>query len=221
MEGLVVLYAKLKLRKIVKRRVSPTALTTMKVRIREITSRSGGRSLTQVVGLLRSYLGSGGLESILPAGRHAGDFHRRGSVTSPSSADDHPQTAQTRHDAISDALRTGTAPAPGARSGGALYAPVGDGDAWRSENGISNAVLSHTGSPASWPLSTSTPRTAGCGPACPMVWEGSRRVILSYSLSRSRRRQLSANRSPDLAPRPPTCASLEHRTRRERHSPAA
>jgi RNA-directed DNA polymerase len=82
MEGLVVLYAKLKLTvnptksavapawqrsflgynfwvapgKIVKRRVSPVALTKMKERVREITSRSGGRSLTHVVALLRSYL---------------------------------------------------------------------------------------------------------------------------------------------------------------------
>lgn len=82
MEGLVVLYAKLKLTvnptksavapawqrsflgysfwvapgKIVKRRVSPTALTKMKERVREITSRNGGRSLTYVVALLRSYL---------------------------------------------------------------------------------------------------------------------------------------------------------------------
>jgi group II intron reverse transcriptase/maturase len=82
MEGLVVLYAKLKLTvnptksavalawqrsflgysfwvapgKIVKRRVSPTALTKMKERVREITARNGGRSLTHVVALLRSYL---------------------------------------------------------------------------------------------------------------------------------------------------------------------
>jgi group II intron reverse transcriptase/maturase len=82
MEGLVVLYAKLKLTvnaaksavapawqrsflgysfwvapgKIVKRRVSPAALAKMKERIREITSRNGGRSLTHVVALLRSYL---------------------------------------------------------------------------------------------------------------------------------------------------------------------
>jgi group II intron reverse transcriptase/maturase len=82
MEGLTQLYAKLKLRvnpaksavapardrsflgysfwfapgKIVKRRVAPKALEKLKERIREITSRSGGRSLTQVVALLRSYL---------------------------------------------------------------------------------------------------------------------------------------------------------------------
>jgi group II intron reverse transcriptase/maturase len=82
MEGLVVLYAKLKLTvnptksavapawqrsflgysfwvapgKIVKRRVSPTALRKLKERLREITSRNGGRSLTHVVALLRSYL---------------------------------------------------------------------------------------------------------------------------------------------------------------------
>jgi RNA-directed DNA polymerase len=82
MAGLIQLYAQLKLRvnpaksavapardrsflgysfwyapgKIVKRRVAPKALEKMKERVREITSRSGGRSLTQVVSLLRSYL---------------------------------------------------------------------------------------------------------------------------------------------------------------------
>lgn len=82
MAGLTRLYAKLKLRvnsaksavapardrsflgysfwyapgKIVRRRVAPKALETMKERIRAITTRSGGRSLTQVVMLLRSYL---------------------------------------------------------------------------------------------------------------------------------------------------------------------
>jgi RNA-directed DNA polymerase len=82
MAGLIQLYAKLKLRvnpaksavapacqrsflgysfwiapgKIVKRRVAPKALKTMKERVRDITSRSGGRSLTQVVATLRSYL---------------------------------------------------------------------------------------------------------------------------------------------------------------------
>jgi RNA-directed DNA polymerase len=83
MAGLTRLYAKLKLRvnpaksavaparnrsflgysfwdapgKIVKRRVAPKALEKMKERVREITARNGGRSLTQVVALLRSYLG--------------------------------------------------------------------------------------------------------------------------------------------------------------------
>jgi len=82
MAGLIQLYAKRKLRinpaksavarawersflgysfwvapgKIVKRRVAPKALEKMKERVREITSRNGGRSLTQVVALLRSYL---------------------------------------------------------------------------------------------------------------------------------------------------------------------
>jgi group II intron reverse transcriptase/maturase len=40
----------------VKRRVAPKALEKMKERLREITSRRGGRSVTQVVALLRSYL---------------------------------------------------------------------------------------------------------------------------------------------------------------------
>ena len=40
----------------VKRRVSPKALTRLKARLREITSRNGGRSLAHVVRELRSYL---------------------------------------------------------------------------------------------------------------------------------------------------------------------
>lgn len=40
----------------VKRRVSPKALSKLKTRIRELTSRNGGRRLTTVVGELRSYL---------------------------------------------------------------------------------------------------------------------------------------------------------------------
>jgi group II intron reverse transcriptase/maturase len=42
--------------KIVKRRVSPKALERMKERVRQITSRNGGRSLPQVIAELRSYL---------------------------------------------------------------------------------------------------------------------------------------------------------------------
>ncbi len=42
--------------RVIKRRVAPKALDKMKERIREITSRSGGRSIAQVVTLLRSYL---------------------------------------------------------------------------------------------------------------------------------------------------------------------
>ena len=42
--------------KLVKRRVSSKALMTMKARIREITTRNGGRSLARVMAKLRSYL---------------------------------------------------------------------------------------------------------------------------------------------------------------------
>jgi RNA-directed DNA polymerase len=82
MEALVGLYAKLRLQvnreksavarvwnrqflgfsfwvapgRVVKRRVAPKALSVMKERLREITSRSGGRSVAQVVVMLRSYL---------------------------------------------------------------------------------------------------------------------------------------------------------------------
>lgn len=82
MEGLVALYAELKLKinpaksavarawersflgysfwvaagKTIKRRVAPKAYEKLKARIRAITARNGGRSLTQVVAMLRSYL---------------------------------------------------------------------------------------------------------------------------------------------------------------------
>lgn len=82
MQSLVRLYAKLKLRvntsksavarawersflgysfwvapgRTIKRRVSPKALMVMKERVRQITSRNGGRSIVQVVAMLRSYL---------------------------------------------------------------------------------------------------------------------------------------------------------------------
>ena len=42
--------------KIVQRRVAPKARQKMKQRVREITARNGGRSLTQVVTELRSYI---------------------------------------------------------------------------------------------------------------------------------------------------------------------
>jgi RNA-directed DNA polymerase len=42
--------------RVVKRRVAPKALTTVKSRLRAITSRSGGRSIAQVVAELRDYL---------------------------------------------------------------------------------------------------------------------------------------------------------------------
>jgi RNA-directed DNA polymerase len=42
--------------RVVKRRVAPQALREMKERVREITSRNGGRSLSQVVEKLKSYL---------------------------------------------------------------------------------------------------------------------------------------------------------------------
>jgi group II intron reverse transcriptase/maturase len=42
--------------RVVKRRVAPKALRKMKDRIRDLTSRSGGRSITQVGTMLRSYL---------------------------------------------------------------------------------------------------------------------------------------------------------------------
>jgi RNA-directed DNA polymerase len=42
--------------KLVKRRVAPKALEDFKQRVREITTRSGGRSLEQVAGMLRAYM---------------------------------------------------------------------------------------------------------------------------------------------------------------------
>jgi RNA-directed DNA polymerase len=42
--------------RVIKRRVAPKALTAMKERVRQLTRRNGGRSLTQLIAQLRSYL---------------------------------------------------------------------------------------------------------------------------------------------------------------------
>ena len=48
--------------------------------------------------------------------------------------------------------------------------------AWRNQPGAEHStaqcVLRLTRYPADSPLVRSTRRTAGCGPACPVVWEG-------------------------------------------------
>ena len=125
--------------KIVKRRVAPKALEAMKERVREITSRNGGRSLAHVVALLRSYLM--GWKAYFRLADTPGVFtgvdqwiHRRLRMLILKQRKRGTTLYRT-------ASRAGTSRTPGARGGGALCALVGDGDARRAEHGLSGAIL--------------------------------------------------------------------------------
>ncbi len=208
METLVGLYAKLKLQvnidksavarvwdrqflgfcfwvapgRVIKRRVAPKALDKMKERVREITSRSGGRSLAQVVTLLRSYLV--GWSSYFRLADTPQVFaqveqwlHRRLRAI---------HLKHWKRGRPSFASYGGVASHSTSRRW-RLDSPA-TGGGWRAMQPYilpcPHRISISLGCRACLTL-TSTHRTAGCGPACPVVWEGSRGDILSYSLSRS------------------------------------
>ena len=167
----------------VKRRVAPKALGTMKERIREITSRNGGRSLAKVTAELRSYLT--GWKAYCRLADTPGVLAdvdkwlpRRVRLLIVKQCKR--GTTLFRLVASSGCVRT-----RGASSGGARSALVGDGGAWRPAYGVSERRHFVAWRTAPRPLITSPHRTAGCGPARPVVWEGSRSGYLSDSLSRS------------------------------------
>jgi RNA-directed DNA polymerase len=137
MERMVRLYAKLKLKvneekstvarvwerkflgysfwvapgKLVKRRVAPKALEDFKERIREITSRNGGRSLAKVVEELRSYML--GWKAYFRLADTPGVFRRSRPVDRPKAADGATQTVEAGDDGV-----PGTAEGEVCRAGG-------------------------------------------------------------------------------------------------------
>jgi retron-type reverse transcriptase len=138
---------------VIKRGIAPKALTTMKDRVRAITSRSGGRSIEQVVATLRRYLVGWGAYFRL--------------VETPRVILTVEQWLHRRLRML--VLRQW-------RRGRTRYREL-------RRRGVQNdVVLRIAWSPAvDWAL-TSTPRIAGCGPACPVVWEGGRREFRSLLL---------------------------------------
>lgn len=92
----------------VKRRVASKTLVAMKDRVRDITKRSGGRSLT--IGDRRATRLSRRLEELLPAGGHAKCLQRPRRMDSSSPARDSPQTPEAGNDDLSRARQRGMRP---------------------------------------------------------------------------------------------------------------
>ena len=156
--------------KVVKRRVSKKALTKFKERVRQITSRSGGRSLQQVAEELRRYVL--GWKAYFGLADTPGGFrdldqwiHRR------------LRTLQLRQ------WKRGRTAYRELRARG-----VSENLAWRAarfarswwhvaahhalHTALPGGVLRRAGCAPAHAVLTSTHRTARCGPACLVVWEG-------------------------------------------------
>src|SRR5207244_1780912 len=118
--------------RVVRLRVAPAALAEMKARVRLITSRSGGRSLTRIAEELRSYLTGWRLYFQLA---------------------ETPNTGRSRP----------CSPLVGRRIASCLHRRTAD------------LVLRPTR--RSSPCRPLNHRTAGCGPARPVVWEGNSGTI--------------------------------------------
>ena len=168
--------------RIVKREVSPTAMNKMKARVRELTTRTGGRSLVRVVAELRRYLlGWKGYFQLAdtPSTFAAVDgwIRRRLRALIIKQCKDGRKLFQVLR-ARRVSTRDAAAAAAHCHRWWSTAAHPGVHKAFPAE------YFDTIGVPRLGPSETSTHRTAGCGPACPVVWEGSRRDILSYSLSR-------------------------------------
>jgi group II intron reverse transcriptase/maturase len=152
----------------VKRAVAGKALDTFKRRIRQITRRTCGRNLSAVAG--RTATISAGLESVFPAGANATGISRTGRMVAPPPTRLAAQALAPGTDDVSGIAGTGREPGTGCTSGGQrppLVAQQPDG----VEPDPAHCLLRPTWrTPA---LMTSTSRTARCGPACRVVWEGS------------------------------------------------
>jgi len=151
-----------------------------KQRVRKLTRRSGGRSLEQVVERLRSYV----------LGWKA--YFRL--ADTPGVWKELDQWIRHRMRAIQlKQWRRGTTAyrellARGARPDVALLVAGNMRRLWRNSGTPLNGVLDLSwavGYPPS--LLTSTPRTAGCGPACPVVWQGRADIRSPYTDRRGRK----------------------------------
>src|SRR5881296_1853007 len=151
----------------VRRRVARQALEAMKDRVRVITGRNRGRSLEQVSQDLRGYLvGWREYYRLADTPSVFGDLdkwvrHRLRVV----------QAVETWTDRVSGTA--GSRPvATRSRLCGPPHAPLVVERQQVPSRRAADTLLRRAGSPATCDL-TSTFRTAGCGPACPVVWEGS------------------------------------------------
>ena len=151
----------------VKIAVAPKAIATFKQRIKEITRRSGGRSLTQVAEQLRLYLpGWKSYFHLAQTPKTFKDFdswirHRLRAVQLK-----HWRRGRT----VYREVRKSGCVTRGGRSGGRGRQSLVASQPVAPQQGSHGVLLRQLGrAPA---LMTSTTRTARCGPACRVVWEG-------------------------------------------------
>ena len=193
----------------------------MKERVRAITSRNGGRSLAQVVARAAQLSRRAGR-------RTSGSRTRRRCSRSVDQMASPPPARCCISNSGSGAERSiASCSAAECLRRGARRWRLGHGRSWwrcGSPYGASHRSArprtSISSESRAWLPLTSTHRTAGCGPACPVVWEGSRRVTLSYSLSRFRDRRFTVRRRAAavhvaLAPATRRLHRLPHRRRGE------
>ena len=112
-----------------------------------------------------------GMEGLLPAGGYSRSLERSGPMDTPPSAGHPTQAMETRHNHLSRTAEAGSFIRSGGTGGGqypSLVAQQRNAPAYGAESQMGR----RTGNPST--LLTSTSRTAGCGPACPVVWEGRR-----------------------------------------------
>ena len=100
----------------IKRRVADKAMATFKQRVRELTRRSGGHSLNEVVKRLRSLCA--GMEGLLPAGGYSRSLERSGQMDTPPHASHPTQAMETRHDHLSRTTEAGSFVRRGGAGGG-------------------------------------------------------------------------------------------------------
>ena len=155
--------------KTVRIRVADKALEAMKERVRRLTRRICGRSLGKVAQDLRAYLlgwkGYFRLADTPKVFRELDEWirHRLRAI----------QLKQWKRGrtVYRELVARGTQPGPGGadrREHSPMVEERGDGPSHRTAQSLVRpAGASPTG------RVTSTSRTAGCGPACPVVWEGS------------------------------------------------
>ena len=91
-------------------------LATFKQRVRQLTRRSGGRSMAGGGGTAAAL--SAGMEGVLPAGANAERLARAGRMDAPPAAGHPAQALETRHDDLPRTAGAGSAARGGATGGG-------------------------------------------------------------------------------------------------------
>ena len=156
--------------KVVKRRVSKKALTKFKERVRQITSRSGGRSLQQVAEELRRYVL--GWKAYFGLADTPGVFRDLDPMDPPPAAYVAITPVETGKDSVPGVEGSRCEREPRLASCSVRAKLVARGRAPRPAHGLARGVLRRAGCAPAHAVLTSTHRTARCGPACLVVWEG-------------------------------------------------